>query len=218
MFDNVNIDKVSSIISFIGKTSSFNGDNTIPDLQIKGVTALCNILHNKRYAYLADEVGMGKTYQAIGVISMLLKEKPNAKILIIAPNRNVQNNWISEINSFQKNNLTDGIDLNIKNFEERQDFIESFCKKNVENIFLTRLTTFSTIGDSIVRYENSNYKYYEEVPVKVLFEGLCRVTGADKSPNSKDKFLSFDAGKICGKFLRKYTPDFDLVVIDEAQN
>lgn len=218
MFDNLNIEKVRNIINFVGNDSSFNGDDTIPDLQIKGVTALCNILHNKKYAYLADEVGMGKTYQAIGVISMLLKERPNAKILVIAPNRNVQNNWISEINNFQKNNLSDRIDLKVKSFEERQDFIKSFQEKNKENIFLTRLTTFSTIGDSIVRYDNSNYKYYEEVPVKVLFEGLCRVTGADKKSNSKDKFGSFDAGKICGKFLRKYTPDFDLVVIDEAQN
>ncbi|MBQ0003647.1 MAG: DEAD/DEAH box helicase family protein [Treponema sp.] len=218
MFDNLNIEKVSSIISFVGKTSSFNGDNTIPDLQIKGVTALCNILHNKQYAYLADEVGMGKTYQAIGVISMLLKENPKAKILVIAPNRNVQNNWISEIKNFQKNNLSDGIEFSVKNFEERQDFIKTFHEENEENIFVTRLTTFSTIGDSIVRYENSNYKYYEEVPVKVLFEGLCRVTETVKTPNSKDKFSSFDAGKICGKFLRKYTPDFDLVVIDEAQN
>lgn len=218
MFDNLNIEKIRCIINFVGKNSSFNGDNTIPDLQIKGVTALCNILHNKQYAYLADEVGMGKTYQAIGVISMLLKENPSAKILVIAPNRNVQNNWISEIKNFQKNNLFDEIHLSVKNFEERQDFIKSFHEKNIENIFLTRLTTFSTIGDSIVRYENSNYKYYKEVPVKILFEGLCRVTGAEKTPNLEEKFYSFDAGKICGKFLRNYTPDFDLVVIDEAQN
>ena len=218
MFDNINIKNVNNIISFLGKESSFNGDTTIPELQTKGVTALCNILHNGKYAYLADEVGMGKTYQAIGVISMLLKEKPTAKVLIIAPNRSVQSNWLSEIKNFKKNNLTIDINLNVKNFEERLDFIKSFKEKNSENIFITRLTTFSTIGDSIVRYENPNYKYHEEIPVKILFQGLKRVTGTTIIPNSKEKFWSFDSGKICGKFLRNFTPDFDLVVIDEAKN
>ena len=75
MFDCVNIYGVRQVLNFVGKNSSFNGDNSIPDLQTKGVTALCKILQKQQYAYLADEVGMGKTYQAIGVIAMLLKEK-----------------------------------------------------------------------------------------------------------------------------------------------
>ena len=74
MFDNINISKVKATINFSGKSSSFDGDNYIPELQTQGVTALCKILHSRQYAYLADEVGMGKTYQAIGVISMLLQE------------------------------------------------------------------------------------------------------------------------------------------------
>ena len=41
MFDNINIKNVNNIISFLGKESSFNGDTTIPELQTKGVTALC---------------------------------------------------------------------------------------------------------------------------------------------------------------------------------
>ena len=218
MFEKVSLKSVKQVISFAGKESSFKGDNTIPELQTQGVTALCKILNNMQYAYLADEVGMGKTYQAIGVISMLLKEKPNAKILIIAPNRSVQSNWISEIKNFQKNNLLENIDLKVKNYTERLDFLRSFKEKNKENIFLTRLTTFSTIGDSIVRFDNPNYSYTESVSVKKLYEGLNRVTGANKETIYREKFFSFDAGKICGKFLRNYTMYYDLVVIDEAQN
>ena len=37
--------------------------------------------------------------------SMYLEENPNAKILVIAPNRSVQNNWISEINIFKLSEL-----------------------------------------------------------------------------------------------------------------
>lgn len=220
MFDNINISKVKATINFSGEKSSFNGDNSIPELQTQGVTALCNILHTRQYAYLADEVGMGKTYQAIGVISMLLKEKPEAKILVIAPNRNVQNNWISEINIFKSNNLKlkCKIELSVKNFEERKDFLDSFHDENKDNIFITRLTTFSTISDSIIRYKDPNHKYTEENTVKEIFEGLCCVTNTKKTINLRGNFNSFDAGKICGKFLRNYTTDFDLVIIDEAQN
>ena len=220
MFESVNLERVNNIVNFTGMNSSFNGDNTILDLQAKGVTALCNILKTRQYAYLADEVGMGKTYQAIGVISMLLKEKPDAKILVIAPNRSVQSNWISEIKNFENNNLNEAVDLSVEDFTERIDFIKSFREKIKKRIFLTRLTTFSTIGDSILRYENPNYKYWEEIPApaKRLFEGLNRVTNANTRTDSRDKFYLLDSGKICGKFLRNYTPYFDLVVIDEAQN
>jgi len=161
---------------------------------------------------------MGKTYQAIGVISMFLKNNPEAKILIIAPNRSVQNNWISEINNFKKNNLLENIPMSLKNFEERQDFLKCFNEQNSENIFLTRLTTFSTIGDSVVKFDNPKYKYSEEIRVKELYKGLCRVTNQNITPKYDDKFYSFETGKICGKYLRNYTPYFDLIVIDEAQN
>lgn len=65
MFDNVNMTLIKENISFAGNNAVFKGDNTIPELQCKGVTALCKILQGRQYAYLADEVGMGKTYQAI---------------------------------------------------------------------------------------------------------------------------------------------------------
>ena len=218
MFDCVNIYGVRQVLNFVGKNSSFNGDNSIPDLQTKGVTALCKILQKQQYAYLADEVGMGKTYQAIGVIAMLLKEKPDAKILIIAPNSNVQNNWMSEIKNFQKNNLTTEITLNVKNFIGSHEFLSGFKEEINENIFITRLTTFSTIGDSVVRFGNLKGSCSEQIPIKKLYNGLREVTGMDECTNYRMNLNSFDAGKICGKFLRKYTTNFDLVIIDEAQN
>lgn len=216
MFKEVTLKTVKQVINFEGRESLFKGDNTIPELQTKGVTALCNILKDKQYAYLADEVGMGKTYQAIGVISMLLKEKPNAKILIIAPNRNVQSNWISEIKNFQKNNLLNKNELNIKikNYTECSDFLNSFHESKNENIYLTRLTTFRTIRDSIINSNNPK----KEVQIKTIYAGLRCITPFQKKTKCTWKFDSFDAGMICGKILRNYTPSYDLIIIDEAQN
>lgn len=218
MFEKVNIKNVNHVMNFARKHSVFNGENTIPLLQTQGVTAICKILQNRQYAYLADEVGMGKTYQAVGVISMLLKEKPDAKILIIAPNRSVQVNWGSEIKNFKNNNLNDALKLAVKSFDERKDFLESYREKVDDNIFLTRITMFSTIGDSVFRYQNPNYEYTEEISANQLFSSLCRVTNSKITNGSRVKLNSFDAGKVCGKFLRKYTDFFDLVVVDEAQN
>lgn len=72
MFDNVNMTLIKENISFAGNNAVFKGDNTIPELQCKGVTALCKILQGRQYAYLADEVGMGKTYQASALMESAL--------------------------------------------------------------------------------------------------------------------------------------------------
>ena len=218
MFDRVKIEDVYNFISFEGKESSFKGDNKIPELQTKGVTAICNILNEKQYAYLADEVGMGKTYQSIGVIAMLLKEKPNAKVLIIAPNRRVQNNWVTEIQNFINNNLRDDTSININpiSFPERKDFLDSFNKKNSNNIYLTRLTTFSTIAYSIINNGNNN-DYDGIISTKELIKGLNKITNSNVSIKNID-FDAFNSGIICGDFLRYFTPFYDLIIIDEAQN
>ena len=220
MFDSVSLQSVRQVINFAGRNSSFNGDDSIPELQTKGVTALCKILQERQYAYLADEVGMGKTYQAIGVIAMFLEEKPDAKVLIIAPNSSVQDNWVSEIKNFQRNNLNKNVCMNVRNFVNGQDFLKSYKEKKSENVFLARLTTFSTMGDAIARFNNNNsqYSYNDKISIRKLYEGLCRVTGIDVNTEYSEKFNSFDSGKICGKFLRKFTANFDLVVVDEAQN
>ena len=39
-------------------------------LQLRGIAAIYNILCKHELAYLADEVGMGKTYQALGLAAL----------------------------------------------------------------------------------------------------------------------------------------------------
>ena len=42
-------------------------------------------------AYLADEVGMGKTYVALGALALFRHFHPDFRVLIIAPRENIQN-------------------------------------------------------------------------------------------------------------------------------
>lgn len=70
--------------------------------QAEGVAGLWNLLNKRRLALLADEVGMGKTYQAMGVMLLLWQVKPDARILVMAPNSTLCNNWKTEFATFTR--------------------------------------------------------------------------------------------------------------------
>lgn len=86
-------------------------------LQRVGCFHLWNALCDETlgYAYLADEVGMGKTYQALGVIALLYYIKPSAKVIILTPGKEMQKQWSSDWHSFfQTKFCPDGIDAHLK--------------------------------------------------------------------------------------------------------
>jgi len=63
------------------------------DLQVEGVETVINTLNQYRIALLADEVGMGKTFQALAVVAYQFKIKSDSKVLIIAPRKEVLKQW-----------------------------------------------------------------------------------------------------------------------------
>src|SRR5688500_16284383 len=73
---------------------------SIPKIQAEGSSRLWNMLLDKKIALLADEVGMGKTIQALAVMAILWQQKPDAKVLLYAPNENVARKWIREYDNF----------------------------------------------------------------------------------------------------------------------
>ena len=70
------------------------------DEQLRGAVAIHNILRKHRIAYLADEVGMGKTYVALGALALFRHYKPDFRVLIIAPRENIQKKWKKELTNF----------------------------------------------------------------------------------------------------------------------
>ena len=73
-------------------------------MQREGVAALYNILCKGPIAYLADEVGMGKTYQALALAALTWNEKPGARILFISPRQNLQEKWVDDYQRFFASN------------------------------------------------------------------------------------------------------------------
>lgn len=73
-------------------------------LQLEGIAALHNILCKQNFAYLADEVGMGKTYQALGLAALVWNEQPDARILFVSPRQNLQVKWQNDYVRFFSSN------------------------------------------------------------------------------------------------------------------
>ncbi|KAB2911576.1 MAG: helicase [Kofleriaceae bacterium] len=49
---------------------------------------------------LADEVGMGKTFEALGVIAAFRHQKPEARICIVTPGPDLNRKWINDFRNF----------------------------------------------------------------------------------------------------------------------
>ncbi len=133
---------VESLICF-WKTNPY-----MNNLQVKGTHALWNTLcrDELRFAYLADEVGMGKTYQALGVISLLLSLNPKARIVILCPGDEMQRQWSSDWHSFfQQKFMIDGMDGVLRSLCIHANKTESFepmlhpCVCNNLREFATKL-------------------------------------------------------------------------------
>src|SRR5216683_8132494 len=77
------------------------GDGQRAQEQLEGAVALYNILDQHGVAYLADEVGMGKTYTALGVLALFRHAQPDFRMLVIAPRENIQVKWMRLLLDFR---------------------------------------------------------------------------------------------------------------------
>ncbi len=95
----------------IQKLFAFDGNRDKPAseasaqaiLQSEGVASLWYLFKEKGFAYLADEVGMGKTRQAMAVIAMQFLKKPDSRVVIVCPGETLQQQWLTEWDLFVRN-------------------------------------------------------------------------------------------------------------------
>lgn len=118
------------------------------DYQVNGIKWLYNIYKCGFGGILADEMGLGKSIQLIYLIRQIIKEKPNAKILIISPTSLVYN-WKNEFDKF-------GSELNYKvlaeNKAKRKEELE-----HLENINII-ITTYGLIREDNEEYEKIDFE------------------------------------------------------------
>lgn len=90
-----------------------------------------NFLFQKKRAMLADEMGVGKSIQAIVAFLLLLKERPSAKAVVFCPS-SLKRQWHAEIKKFTD---LEGIVID-GNAEERKKQYKEAIKHDYQMIFL----------------------------------------------------------------------------------
>jgi hypothetical protein len=182
-------------------------------LQLEGAVAAHNLLATNGFAYVADEVGLGKTYVALGVMGLLRHFQPTARIAVIAPRENIQRKWLREHDNFVArnwrvfDNRVKGIDGNpaVPRLlcNSLHDLAQVLTRTTNVDLFL-RLTSFSLPLGAAKGRKRARDK---------LREALPRLKRSDLPNTSFDAFI-----EAYGQALNVLLPEIDLLVIDEAHN
>ncbi|HHQ6720749.1 DEAD/DEAH box helicase [Serratia fonticola] len=197
MNKTISPEDVSAVMNFDATDPSWqyrSGDMSMAAKQAEGVAGLWNILSRTRVGLLADEVGMGKTYQAIGLMLMLWRQKPNARILIMAPNKTLCHNWEIEFTTFVDKHYRTGQAPDFS--KERKHLYKPSFHGRIED--LTHDITAS--------------------PGRLYLTTIHALSGLVEDKSSRDKRKS--AAKLGAGYRKQITESmkggFDLVIVDEA--
>lgn len=148
------------------------------DYQVTGVEWLYNIYKCGFGGVLADEMGLGKSIQLIYFIKEVLKEKADAKILIIAPTSLVYN-WSNEFDKF-------GSELKYKVFAEnktkRQEELNNLNDTNI------LITTYGLVREDKEYYEKINFEVIAIDEAQNIKNNMAQMTKIIKSLKGNAKF------------------------------
>lgn len=210
----IDLETAHELLDFSGGDAALE---SLGQLQLTGAVALHNMLADPDIGvgYLADEVGMGKTYIALGVVTLMRYFNPGYRVLYICPGRNVQEKWYGrEYPSF--------IHANVRKSHYRMRTPAGtaaapavFCH-NVNELF--DATTTGYYGDIFVRMSSFSMPMADDR--ESLGRHLQRLNrqvppGVLNQPVSCSKEAVKEA---YARALNYLLPTFDLVVIDEAHN
>jgi hypothetical protein len=181
--------------------------------QREGTAGVFNMLATNRCAYLADEVGMGKTYVALGVMGVLRALHPEARIAVIAPRENIQHKWVKEQSNFVRRNWLSA-DNRVRSLHDTPawpptvcrslpDFIHELCLAADRDFFL-RMPSFS------LALSDTDRRKALRRQVRKLLPWIPRpALGSKTRDGFRDQL---------GRVLNAAVPDIDLLVVDEAHN
>ena len=182
--------------------------------QLRGAVAIHNILEREGVAYLADEVGMGKTYVALGAIALFRHFDPTFRVAVIAPRENIQTKWMKEWFNFATY-IVRILDLRVKALHggparplAKCDSLRHFIRESSidpDRDFFLRMSSFSlAAGKDESDLREVRRVFRQELPW--LSDDLLQL-------RSKKEFKDNLAKGLCCAI-----PEFDLLVVDEAHN
>lgn len=207
----ISLDTARELLDFRGPTGALSP--AAAEEQLKGAVALHNILKRKKVAYLADEVGMGKTYVALGAVALFRHFNPSLRLLVIAPRQNIQKKWVKELRNFVRNNVR-VTDLRVKAVHGAPARPIVSCGNLAE---LVRETALNPDRDFFMRLSSFSLPLGKDTEGwkkrrKELLEHLPWVPD-DFDLRSRERFKDAYGRALCAAL-----PEFDLVIVDEGHN
>ncbi|NYE60320.1 hypothetical protein FHW58_001472 [Duganella sp. 1224] len=236
----LNAAAVRSYINFDGADHIDLDGSTQARLQSKGVAAIWHLLQTRGYAYLADEVGMGKTRQALGVIATQFLSEPDSHVVIVCPGKTLQQQWAREWETFirtcyksKDDRLVSTVDGRPLHRPQRYERLSDFAKSlllNERRIHLLRYSSFrrpiwfggkskdDTPDHIRAQYEQSLH----EIGIDTMDDHERRIVhDAGRQPRPQDWREALTAAlneayaQRIGKLLKHR--NINLVTLDEAQ-
>lgn len=197
-------DQVAKLINFDEDDAAWDyvagAAPTMASRQAEGVARLWNLLAQHRVALLADEVGMGKTFQALGVATLLWRIKPDARILLMTPNRSICEHWGIELEAF--------VERHYRHADGRVKTPEGLAVPQVDEHFQLR-----ALAEAL---ENRPAQERHGQMVVTTIHSLSNLVG-EAGVNDKRGAARAEAQDIHDRILAALGGDgFDLVIVDEA--
>lgn len=193
----------------------------IAKLQAEGAAKIYNLLLSNQIALLSDEVGMGKTYEALAVMVSLWRQKPTAKILLYAPNEIVALKWLNDYNNFIRNNFKEEDDLVKSSLNGEPLHKAVYCRNQIE--LMEQIN--KKWGSFFVCKTSSLSGFYSPKMNNETFEALgvnitrnideSSIDDAEKAKWMINLAKEFN-NKAYQKLSENENPPFDLLVFDEA--
>ncbi|WP_306392493.1 DEAD/DEAH box helicase [Telluria beijingensis] len=224
--DPIDLSTAEALIDFGGS------DAVTPALarqQLEGAVTLHNMLARHGHAYLADEVGMGKTYIALGVVAMMRRFKSDLRVLYLLPKNNVRDKWHKDYHSFVQANYRhhDGIVKGFghqpaapyRNCESLADLFTAVATDSVRDYFICTSAFSLALGNNKEDLGRSLDEFARRLPqygpqVAEMRNALARMPATFESIRDFKRALKERwAGALHGML-----PRFDLVLVDEAHN
>ena len=218
------------IKSILNLKSSELITNSIADRQLEVIRKGFNFLNQpeNNALYIADEVGLGKTYIALGIASMLRhfsNEPESYQDIILVPKENLQSKWEKEILQFTQ-----------KNYLPNDNIVKSVIGHPIGTIHIhEKLEPITLDLPGYHLYRNSSFSFgfsynspkllrdnlYTHLtnPVSIALlkkaenKGYFVANNPNPSINNKDVLKKFYA-----YLLSINNPDIELLIVDEGHN
>lgn len=207
----VSLELAAELMDFASTATA--GMGSFASAQLEGATMAYNQLARNGVAYLADEVGMGKTYVALGVMGLLRHLEPAARVLVVAPRENIQRKWIKELGNFVNLNwrLLDNRVKSIQGTAAREPVycpnLREFLREallNPDRDFFLRMTSFSVV----TKRQSQRRAALEELSELVPWIDQDQVPLDDPE----------EFKRAYGQAVNLALPEIDLLVVDEGHN